>query len=130
MTKTPTKHDGPHHVDVHVGRRVYERRAQLGITQGDLARALGVSFQQLQKYEKGANRISASRLWGTAAALAVDIDYFFEGLDDGGGIDIAECNPGALQTKVSQSVGAHARALPVKGQRLILELIKILIDRE
>ena len=54
--------DGPHPVDRHVGRRVCEKRISLGYNQSDLGRALGLTFQQVQKYEKGTNRISASKL--------------------------------------------------------------------
>jgi DNA-binding XRE family transcriptional regulator len=72
--------EGPHLVDRHVGRRVCEKRIALGYNQTDLGQALGVTFQQVQKYEKGANRISASKLWDIARFFRVDIGYFFEGL--------------------------------------------------
>ncbi|CAN5385733.1 hypothetical protein BH10PSE1_BH10PSE1_30060 [soil metagenome] len=72
----------PHPVDIHVGLRVKARRVSLGYNQTDLGRALGLTFQQIQKYEKGANRVSASKLWDTAQFLKVDIDYFFIGLPD------------------------------------------------
>jgi transcriptional regulator with XRE-family HTH domain len=71
---------GPHPVDRHVGRRVAQRRTGLGYNQGDLGRALGLTFQQVQKYEKGINRISASKLWLIAQFLKVDIAWFFDGL--------------------------------------------------
>ena len=71
----------PHPTDVHVGRRVREARVAKGFSQTDLGDQLGVSFQQVQKYEKGTNRIGASRLLQTAVALAVPVDYFFDGLD-------------------------------------------------
>ena len=67
-------------VDDHVGRRLRARRTELGISQEKLADALGISFQQVQKYEIGSNRVSASRLWGVAKALEVDVGYFFEGI--------------------------------------------------
>ncbi|MGF1456387.1 MAG: helix-turn-helix domain-containing protein [Alphaproteobacteria bacterium] len=69
-------------VDAHVGNRVRIRRLSLGISQQDLARQLGLTFQQVQKYEKGANRIGASRLYELAALLNVPVDFFFEGLAD------------------------------------------------
>ncbi len=72
--------NGPHPVDLHVGRRVAEKRISLGFSQTDLAQALGLSFQQVQKYERGANRISASKLWDVAQFLSVEIVYFFAGL--------------------------------------------------
>jgi transcriptional regulator with XRE-family HTH domain len=70
-------------VDSQVGARMRARRLVLGISQEDLGKAVGVSFQQIQKYEKGANRIGASRLQRLAHALQVQISYFFEGLGAG-----------------------------------------------
>ncbi len=72
--------DGPDPVDVHVGQRLRQRRTLLGMSQEKLAKAFGVSFQQVQKYERGANRISASRLHLLTRILDVPITYFFEGL--------------------------------------------------
>ena len=71
----------PHPIDIHVGRRLRQRRRLLGLTQEKLAQAVSIRFQQIQKYESGANRISASRLWSLAKALDVSISYFFEGLN-------------------------------------------------
>ena len=68
----------PHPVDVHVGARARMRRTLLGMTQTDLGDALDLTFQQVQKYERGTNRISASRLLALARVLDVPIDYFFE----------------------------------------------------
>ncbi|MBL6772754.1 MAG: helix-turn-helix transcriptional regulator [Alphaproteobacteria bacterium] len=75
-----------HPVDVFVGQRLRQRRISLGITQEDMANALGLSFQQVQKYEKGMNRISSSRLWEIGRIVGVEVAYFFEGMND----DIAE----------------------------------------
>src|SRR5271167_3625164 len=69
-------------IDVHIGKRVRRRRRLLGLTQQQLAGACGVRFQQIQKYECGANRVSAARLWRLARALEVPVGYFFDGLDD------------------------------------------------
>jgi len=71
----------PNSIDVHVGRRVRLRRHSIGVTQQQLAAALGISFQQVQKYERGANRISASKLFEIGQALDAPISYFFEGLE-------------------------------------------------
>ncbi len=68
----------PSPVDVHVGERVRQRRKLLGMTQTGLGDALGLTFQQVQKYERGANRISASRLCDLSRVLDVSIGYFFE----------------------------------------------------
>ncbi len=70
----------PHPVDVHVGKRIRHRRWLAGMTQQQLAQSVGIKFQQIQKYETGANRVSASRLWDIADALDVDVSFFFEGL--------------------------------------------------
>src|SRR5262249_3983607 len=68
-------------VDRHVGERLNQRRRQLNMTTAQLGRASGLSFQQIQKYEKGINRIAASRLYRFAQLLEVPVGYFFEGLD-------------------------------------------------
>ena len=69
---------GPEAVDVHVGGRVRQRRTMLGISQEKLGEALGLTFQQVQKYERGANRIGASRLHHISEVLDVPINFFFE----------------------------------------------------
>jgi transcriptional regulator with XRE-family HTH domain len=71
-----------HPVDVHVGKRVRHRRWMVGMTQQQLGDIVGIKFQQIQKYETGMNRISASRLWDIAQALGVSISFFFEGFDE------------------------------------------------
>jgi len=72
----------PNPVDLHVGARVRMRRKLLGISQEKLAEELGLTFQQIQKYERGANRVSASKLYEIARALSTPVAYFFEGLSD------------------------------------------------
>lgn len=69
-------------VDDHVGERIRERRTELGRTQEELGRALGISYQQVQKYETAANRVSAGRLYELARELEVEISYFFEGYEE------------------------------------------------
>ena len=71
--------EGPDPIDLHVGRRVRLRRKELGISQERLAEGLGLTFQQVQKYERGAKRVSASKLYEMAR---VSIGYYFEGLGD------------------------------------------------
>jgi transcriptional regulator with XRE-family HTH domain len=71
-----------HPVDAHVGKRIRHRRWMVGMTQQQLADQVGIKFQQIQKYETGMNRVSASRLWDVADALGVTISFFFEGLND------------------------------------------------
>ncbi len=72
----------PNPVDVHVGERLRARRALLGMTQEKLAEAVSLTFQQIQKYERGTNRVSASRLWQFSKVLKVSIAYFFEGYSE------------------------------------------------
>lgn len=71
---------GPAQVDIHVGNRLRLRRRQLGMSQERLAYGLGLTFQQIQKYERGANRISASKLYEAARCLKVPVSHFFDGL--------------------------------------------------
>ncbi|MDG1935576.1 MAG: helix-turn-helix transcriptional regulator [Paracoccaceae bacterium] len=70
-----------HLVDLHVGKRIRHRRWLVGITQQQLAEKVGIKFQQIQKYETGANRVSASRLWDISETLNVSISFFFEGIE-------------------------------------------------
>jgi len=75
---------GPHPVDRHVGLHIRMRRKALGISQEKLAEALGLTFQQVQKYERGANRVSASKLWEIARALKTNVGAFYEGIEEEG----------------------------------------------
>ncbi len=68
-------------VDVYIGSRLRLRRTVLGISQDELAEEMGVSFQQIQKYEKGANRIAGSRLWELSKLLGIPVTYFYENVD-------------------------------------------------
>ena len=72
----------PNPVDIHVGKRVRLRRNILHITQQQLGEMLGLTFQQIQKYEKGGNRIGASRLWDISKVLGVPVGFFYEEIDD------------------------------------------------
>lgn len=71
-----------HPIDVHVGKRLRHRRWMAGMTQQQLGDAVGIKFQQIQKYETGMNRISASRLWELSGALGVPVSFFFDGMDE------------------------------------------------
>ena len=78
----------PNYIDVHVGSRIRMRRQLISMSQEKLGELLGITFQQVQKYEKGSNRISASRLYLTAKVLGVPVQFFFEeipGMEDRGG---------------------------------------------
>ncbi len=117
---------GPHPVDQYVGRRVAERRISLGYNQSDLGRALGLTFQQIQKYEKGANRISSSKLWDAAKFLDVEISYFFEGLAESRAksADHGEAADQHPITRNSLEIARMAPQLSSHHQKLALDLIK------
>jgi transcriptional regulator with XRE-family HTH domain len=83
MDKSETLERSPNPVDRHVGLRIRMRRKELGISQERLAESIGLTFQQVQKYERAANRVSASKLWEMSRALSTNISYFYEGLGDG-----------------------------------------------
>lgn len=124
-----TAGEGPHPVDRHVGRRVAERRIGRGLTQSDLARALGLTFQQVQKYEKGANRISASKLWDAAQCLEVEIAYFFSGLSND-----AEAPSGEVAshgdfppTRQSIEIARLGRQLSTRQQKLAVDLMSSML---
>ena len=72
----------PHPTDIHVGKRLRAQRILLGLSQEKLAAAVGLTFQQVQKYERGINRVSASRLYEFSKVLGVSVSYFFEGLEE------------------------------------------------
>lgn len=82
MDKPEEPVQGPNPVDRHVGLRIRMRRKELGISQERLAESIGLTFQQVQKYERAANRVSASKLWEMSRALSTNISYFYEGLGD------------------------------------------------
>jgi transcriptional regulator with XRE-family HTH domain len=82
MEKSDDLERSPNPVDRHVGLRIRLRRKELGISQEKLAEAIGLTFQQVQKYERAANRVSASKLWEMSRALSTNIGYFYEGLGD------------------------------------------------
>ncbi|MEG1030140.1 MAG: helix-turn-helix domain-containing protein [Brevundimonas sp.] len=127
--------DGPHPVDRHVGRRVCEKRIALGYNQSDLGRALGLTFQQIQKYEKGTNRVSASKLWDIARFFKVDIAYFFEGLTTAAAPGMAEGEPEPFvhdfpTTRQSIEIGRLAPQLSVRQQKLVLDMMREMAGHE
>lgn len=90
-------------IDAHIGSRLRLRRLMRGISQESLGELLSVTFQQLQKYEKGTNRVSASRLYEMAQILDVPIDYFFDGLTD----DMSGLRPEGMQESDTPSVSPY-----------------------
>ena len=89
-----TRSTEPNPTDKHVGARVRMRRMMLGLSQTNLANAVGVTFQQIQKYEKGTNRVSASRMQQFAKILAVPVSFFFEGAPTARVVGIKSSNNG------------------------------------
>lgn len=82
VKRSKSEETGPDPVDVHVGRRLRLRRTLLNLSQEQLANAVGVTFQQIQKYERGSNRISASRLYDISKVLGVPVAFFFEDIGE------------------------------------------------
>lgn len=118
-----------HPVDVHVGKRVRHRRWMVGMTQQQLAEKVGIKFQQIQKYETGMNRVSASRLWDIAAALSVPVSFFFEGLENVGAGDSANAIPGdILADKEALELVRSYYAIPENQRRRLFELARVLSD--
>jgi transcriptional regulator with XRE-family HTH domain len=108
----------PHPIDLHVGRRMRQRRTLLGLSQERLAESLGLTFQQVQKYERGANRVSASRLYELGRVLEVPIGYFFEDLP----VDMPRKVRDHMQGAIALE-GAAQRADPLT-RRETLELVR------
>jgi transcriptional regulator with XRE-family HTH domain len=129
--------DAPSPIDVHVGTRVRLRRTLLGMSQEKLGQAIGLTFQQVQKYERGANRIGASRLYDLSRVLDVPISFFFDDLPadiDGDGFSpaqgfrdesAAETNPMAKRETL-ELVRAYYRIPDPQLRRRLFDLAKAL----
>ncbi|PIP97938.1 MAG: transcriptional regulator [Rhodobacterales bacterium CG18_big_fil_WC_8_21_14_2_50_71_9] len=117
-----------HPIDVHVGKRVRHRRWMLGMTQQQLGERVGIKFQQIQKYETGMNRISASRLWDIAQAMDTSISFYFEGID---GAETAE-HPAAAQLgdlmvdREAIELVRSYNAIPEEQRRRLFDLARVL----
>lgn len=127
--------DLPHPVDRHVGGRVRLRRKLLDRSQDALAEVLGLTFQQVQKYERGANRISASKLYEIAAALEVSVTFFFEGLEDTARDDAAGGRDRALRVSAflasSEGLDWARAASAIRSEplrRKVLELARAIAE--
>ena len=119
-----------HVVDVHVGKRIRQRRWLVGMTQQKLAECVGIKFQQIQKYETGANRVSASRLWDIADALEVDVAFFFEGLkSDADAVAESDSIPADMMgDKEAMDLVRSYYAIPENQRRRLFELARVLRD--
>jgi transcriptional regulator with XRE-family HTH domain len=117
-------------IDLFVGRRLRRRRRLMGLTQQELAQSVGVRFQQIQKYECGANRITASRLFDLSQALSVPVSYFYDGLNDNLAPTVTPANdidylPSDIlsKTETLELVRAYYR-LGERPRRRLLDLAK------
>ena len=118
-----------HPVDVHVGKRIRHRRWLVGMTQQQLAEQVGIKFQQIQKYETGANRVSASRLWDISRALQVSISFFFEGIEDQvEGAGTTEAPTDIMADKEALDLIRSYYAIPENQRRRLFDLARVLSD--
>ena len=115
-----------HPVDAHVGKRIRHRRWMIGMTQQQLADKVGIKFQQIQKYETGMNRVSASRLWDIADALGVTIAFFFEGLSEGSAPQAAGSD--LMADKEALELVRSYYAIPEAQRRRLFDLARVLSD--
>ena len=116
-----------HSVDVHVGKRIRHRRWMIGVTQQQLAERVGIKFQQIQKYETGMNRVSASRLWDIAEALQVPVSFFFEGLDAASKAQQTQASD-LMSDKEALELVRSYYAIPETQRKRLFELARVLSD--
>ncbi len=130
MPRRVTAKHGPHPIDVHVGHRVRLRRTLLGMSKTALGKALGLSSHQVQKYERGADRISASRLWRLTQVLGVPVSFFFDDMAEDQAGPAPSGNgqePGArLKREILELVRAYYRITDHKARHQIFEMVKAL----
>ena len=112
-----------HSVDAHVGRKIRHQRWMMGMTQQQLAEKVGIKFQQVQKYETGMNRVSASRLWEIAETLGVTIGFFFDGMD---GERPVPSN--VMADKEAAELVRSYYAIPEAQRRRLFDLAKVLSE--
>ena len=118
-------------IDIHLGRRLRRRRRILGLTQQQLAGACGVRFQQIQKYECAANRMSAARLWQLAEVLEVPVSYFYEGLSQDVASTDREPEPAEpMARKETNDLIQAFYSLSERPRQRLLDLAKSLNETE
>lgn len=119
-----------HPVDVHVGKRLRQRRWLVGMTQQQLAEKVGIKFQQIQKYETGANRVSASRLWDIAEVMDVPVAYFFEAMEATEAPSSKEESIPAdlLGDKEAMDLIRSYYSIPENQRKRLFELARVLSD--
>ena len=126
MPRRTVAKDGPHQIDIYVGSRVRRRRTLLGLNQTQLGEKLGITFQQVQKYENGANRISASRLYQMTRILDVPVSFFFDGIVEGA----SAWSPDDILVKreTLEFVRAYYRIGDPAARKHLFELIKAMAN--
>ena len=120
-----------HEVDAYVGKRIRQRRWLIGMTQQKLADLVGIKFQQIQKYETGANRVSASRLFDIGESMGVPPSYFFEGINQNGAQMNTACGdvpPDLMGDKEAMDLIRTYYAIPEHQRRRLFELARVLTD--
>ena len=126
----------PHAVDIYVGQRLRLRRSMLGMSQEQLGNATGITFQQVQKYERGINRMGASRLYDFSKILSTPISYFFEGFSDSNKMAVAESGAPAYEVEAMTGkdtmalVRAFSEIKSPKVRRQVLQLARSLAGKE
>jgi len=121
----------PHIVDINVGKRIRQRRWLIGMTQQQLGDRVGIKFQQIQKYETGANRVSASRLWEIAEVLGVEVTFFFDGLspeDTPVDNQIARMPVDIVNDREAMELVRSYYAIPEAQRKRLFELARVLSD--
>ncbi len=116
-----------HPVDLHVGRKIRQRRCLAGMTMQQLGDQVGIHFQQIQRYETGANRISASRMWDIAATMEVPVSLFFEGID-GQAPDMGKTHGDILTDKEALEFLRTYYTIPENQRKRLFELACALRD--
>ncbi|MGH6988569.1 MAG: helix-turn-helix domain-containing protein [Stellaceae bacterium] len=135
------KSERPSPIDVHVGSRVRLRRTLLGMSQERLGQAIGLTFQQVQKYERGANRIGASRLYDLSRVLDVPVSFFFDDINPAVAAAVAEGVPGLsepaavayepdpmMRRETLELVRAYYRVMDAQTRRRLFELVKAIAN--
>lgn len=114
-----------HPVDIHVGKRIRHRRWMVGMTQQQLAERVGIKFQQIQKYETGMNRVSASRLYEISGTLDVPVSHFFDGLDEA---EVTTSEQDMLSDKEAMELVRSYYAIPEAQRKRLFDLARVLSE--
>ncbi len=120
-------------IDAYVGKRLRQQRSYLGLSQEKLGNAVGLTFQQVQKYERGANRIAASRLYQFSKALSVPVSFFYEGVD--AALGLSEEHPSFDMhpfdnAETRELIRAYYRIHNPKMRKKLLDMAKLLADHQ